>query len=176
MPGALNTTVNADEVISELDATVAQYEELRGLIQQKMDEAVEKTAKDFRDEVQTQLEKSDIDVDTGELLNSWVVRPKGLARYEVRSTADHAVYLELGTRPHEITGSPLIFEPEPGTLQNYPDEVITDDGWVEIRKVQHPGNEAYGYFQNAYDSKSWRTSLNNRLRKALDEAIEEAGL
>lgn len=176
MPQALSTGINLDKAVADIEGLESNFDALRGILQQEIDSAVEETAKEFRDEVKKQIIASEIDSDTGELLNSWVVRPKGLARYEVRSTADHAIYLELGTRPHTITGNPfLVFEPEPGTLDQYPDKFIRGDGLVQIHGVNHPGNEAYGYFQDAFDQRSWKTTLNNHIRRARDRAIEKAG-
>lgn len=203
---ALNTGVNIADAVGDIENLEQDIKlALRGLLQQKVDEAVRKTAEEFRDEVQNQLKLSEIEQDTGELMNSWVIRPKGFAQYEVRSTADHAVYLELGTRPHTISGKGggwLKFIPDNPSEYNTREFVGNADGSVSgdffedgivqspfdplfdgsspntyfAKSVQHPGNEAYGYFEDAVDSRSWRTSLNNRVLKAVDDALDEVGL
>lgn len=201
MPGAINAGINLSEVIGDIEELKGDLQILRGRIQQEVDEAVRLTAEDFRDEVQAQIKQSDIETRTGELMNSWKVRPKGLAQYEVRSTADHAVFLELGTRPHTISGKGggwLKFIPEdptPYPKRNFSEDAdgnvtgdFNEDGLVVseldpladaapgtyfAKSVQHPGNEAYGYFEAAYDKKSWKTSLNNRIRQRVTKVLEE---
>jgi len=204
MPGGIDLDMNLSEAMGEIEELESDIQILRGKVQQEVDEAVRITAKNFRDEVQTQIKKSDIETRTGELLNSWKVRPKGLAQYEVRSTADHAVFLELGTTPHTITGSDgwLKFIPEDPTP--YPERNFSEDNDGEVtgdfnedglvvshldplsdaeagtyfaQSVQHPGNEAYGYFQNAYDKKPWKIYLNNRIRDRIERVVQafEAG-
>jgi hypothetical protein len=176
MAGAIEAGIDLKKATKDLDRNQSKLESLKGILQQKVDTAVRETAEEFRDEVQNQIKASEIDSDTGELLNSWRVIPKGIARYQVRSTVDYAVFLELGTSEHEIRGHPsLVFQPEPGTYGEYPDDAKRGDGWVQMRTVNHPGNEAYQYFEAAENSRSWKTTLNNKLRKARDEAIEEAG-
>jgi len=197
MPG-MNAGVDLSQAIGDIEDFEADLDIFRGRLQQVVDEAVRETAEDFRDEVQNQLKQSDIDSDTGELMNSWRVRPKGLAQYEVRSTADHAVFLELGTQPHTITGNNwLKFIPDDPS--GYPERNFTEEGgevkgdFAEdglvvspldplsdadpetyfAKSVQHPGNEAYGYFQDAVDKKSWKSSLNGRIRQKVSKLIEE---
>lgn len=200
MAAGIDLGINLSEATGEIGDLESDIQILRGKIQQEVDEAVRITAENFRDEVQAQIKKSDIETRTGELLNSWKVRPKGLAQYEVRSTADHAVFLELGTRPHTITGDNrwLKFIPEDPTP--YPERNFSEDADGEVtgdfnedglvvshldplsdaesetyfaKSVQHPGNEAYGYFQNAYDKKSWKLYLDNRIRSKVEKSVQE---
>lgn len=174
---AIETGIDMPKAMGDLGEVEAKIDTFRGLLQQEVDEAVEETATEFRDAVKDNIRGSRIERDTGELLNSWKVRPKGLARYEVRSTADHAVFLELGTDAHDITGDPLlVFEPEPGTYGEYPPHAQREDGMIGIHEVSHPGNDAYRYFEAAFRSKQWKTTLNNRIRQATIRAKREAGL
>lgn len=177
MATAIESGVDLPKAIGDIERLEGQFDAFQKALQVELDRAVKETAEEFRDEVKQNIKGSRIEEDTGELLNSWVVRPKGIASYEVRSTADHAIFLEVGTEAHEITGDPsLIFKAEPGTYEAYPDEVKRGDGWVEMRKVEHPGNDAYRYFEAAIRSGSWPTKLNNRVRTAVDNALEEVGL
>lgn len=201
MPKALDAGIDLSQALGDIENLQGDLQILRGRIQQAVDEAVRETAEDFRDEVQTQIKESGIETRTGELMNSWVVRPKGLARYEVRSTADHAIFLELGTRPHTISargGGWLKFipdDPSPYPERNFlqdADGNVTGDfntdglvvssldpladaapGTYFAKSVEHPGNKAYGYFEAAYDKKSWKTSLNNRIRQKVSTALAE---
>lgn len=175
MPSAIEAGVDLDKAIGDIEdmETDLKVQFLQRVVH-AVDEATRETAEAFRDQVQEEIKKSEIDSDSGgELMNSWVVRPKGQYKYEVRSTADHAVYLEVGTSEHKIRGNPLVFEPRPGTEDEYPDAVIRDDGLVQITEVDHPGNEEYGYFQDAYNKKSWATTLNNKIRAKINPIIEE---
>lgn len=169
---AFDIGVNASEAVGHIEEFEGDLDGIQGRLQQEMDDAVRETADDFRNEVVDQIRKSEIDRDTGELLNSWKVRPKGTAHYQVRSTADHAIYLEMGTTPHTIEGNPLLyFEPEPGTLDEYPDRYVTEDGMILIDEVDHPGNDEYGYFRDAYRAKDWEDILRRRLEDAADRAL-----
>jgi hypothetical protein len=202
MADAISSGVNVAEVVAQTEGLEKDFRVFKGLLQQEIDEAVEDTAEQFRDEVQNNIKGSRIDSDTGELLNSWKVKPKGLAQYEVRSTADHAVFLELGTQEHTITGDGwLKFMPE--DTSGYPERNFNEDengnvagdfyedglvvsdndpladadaGTYFAKSVQHPGNDAYRYFEAAYRGTDWKTSLNNRVRQARDRALRESGL
>lgn len=166
--------INASMALEDIEDLRGDLEILRGRLQQEADEVVRKTADEFREELKNTIKKSEIDEETGELLNSWKVRPKGVAKYEVRSTAEHAVWLELGTESHPIVGDPLlIFEPEPGTRHKYPPHTVRDDGMIEIHEVDHPGNEPYGYFQETVDKKSWEEILSTRLEATAERVLEE---
>lgn len=177
MAPAFDVGVNISEAVSDIEEIEGDIAVARGRLQQEMDDAVRETADDFRDEVIRQIKASEIERDTGELLNSWRVRPRGTARYEVRSTADHAIFLELGTRGHPIEGNPfLYFEPEPGTIDEYPDRYVTDDGMILIDEVDHPGNDEYEYFRDAYRAKDWKDILRQRLEDAADDAFGDLGV
>lgn len=174
MPKGLNTDVNIGEFIGDLEKLEGDLKVFKTRLQKEMDDAVKEVAEEFRKEVKKHIRASGIESDTGELMNSWRVVPKDTAHYQVRSTADHAVYLELGTRPHPITGNPdLIFEPEPGTLDLYPDSAIMDDGWVRMNKVEHPGTDTYAYFKGAYERKDWQGKLDNKIEQRVNRLIAE---
>lgn len=175
MADAFEVGVNMRKAIGDIENMEADLKVLKGRIQHVVDEAVRMTADDFRDEVQDQIRASEIESDTGELMNSWKVRPKGVARYQVRSTADHAVFLELGTRnEYPIQGNPLLyFEPEPGTVNEYPDRVVTDDEMILIEEVTHPGVDEYGYFSDAYEAKNWHDVLQDRLEIGVGRLLRE---
>lgn len=173
---AIETSVNIAEVSSDLGENWSKIKAFRSLLRRKVDNAVEETAQEFKDVVIANIKGSRIDEDTGELLNSWKVTPKGIARYQVRSTADHAVYLEVGTSAHEITGNNLIFQPEEGTFDEYPESAQRDDGYVELESVDHPGNDAYRYFEAATKDRDWQEVMDSKIDQAVDEAFAESGL
>lgn len=174
MPKGLNTDVNISEFIGDLEKLENDLEVFKGRLREEMDDAVREIAEEFRDEVKAHIRASRIESDTGELMNSWKVVPKDPAHYQVRSTAGHAVYLELGTRPHEITGNPdLVFEPEPGTLDLYPDSAIMEDGWVRMNRVEHPGNDTYAYFKGAYERRNWQDKLDNKIKRRINRLVAE---
>lgn len=58
--------------------------------------------------------------------------------YDVVSTAPHTLYVIKGTRPHTITGRPLLafFWPKVGSF-------------VVLRSVQHPGTKANNFLSRA---------------------------
>lgn len=78
------------------------------------------------------------------------VRPEvqGL-RGEVIVDAEHGVYLEEGTDPHEITGNPLLAFEMDGEL-------------VIVHSVQHPGSRVHvGWFTNVAEEDGWQRALDD---------------
>ena len=73
-------------------------------------------------------------------------------------------YFEMGVSPHEITGSPLVFE--------------GDSGLVIIGGVSHPGLVARPWLRPAFDTKQADApaAVSDVFRKAIEErrAIEQA--
>lgn len=203
----IETGVDMKKAMGDLGEVEYKIRAFQRLLREKVDDAVKSTAEDFLDELKKQIKASGIKTRSGELLNSWKVVPKGLARYQVRSTADHAVFLELGTRPHTISGSGggwLKFRPSAEKLPNYPERNFSEDangnvtgdflesglivsrldpladggdlGSYVAKSVRHPGNKAYRFFDKTIASKSWKTSLNNKIQNAVKKAKAEAGL
>lgn len=126
------------KAMGDLGEVESKIKTFRRLLRQKVDDAVRKTAEDFIKELKKQIKASGINADSdGELLNSWKVVPKGLAQYQVRSTADHAVFLEVGTRPHTISGKGggwLKFRPSAENLPNYPERT----GFIDAPESEQP--------------------------------------
>lgn len=194
--------VDLSRAFSDIDRTKAKTRGFEEIVRDKVDDAVEETAEEFREEVKRQIKASDIDSDTGELLESWRVQRVGRSAYRVRSTADHAIFLEVGTSPHTITADEgwLKFEPEPGTASQYPERTFNEEDGFDFgepglivdprdplasgeamgdyvaKSVQHPGNEAYRYFLEAGKSRDWGQVLGNKVQRAVVEARSEVDL
>lgn len=87
-------------------------------------ELVERTAKEL------------VPVDTGALKRSINAQGSGMT-YDITASTDYAAYMEYGTKPHVITGSPLLWWE--GAARPY-------------EQVNHPGTRAYRYMGTAFDS------------------------
>jgi hypothetical protein len=104
-------------------------------------ELVERTAKEL------------VPVDTGALKRSINAQGSGMT-YDISATTDYAAYMEYGTRPHVITGSPLLW---------------WDGAGRPYEKVNHPGNRAYLYMSTAFDSHT--EGLDRRIADAIGDIL-----
>lgn len=100
-----------------------------------------------------------VPVDTGELRNSLAVVVMG-DRVRIGPTADHGVYVEFGTRPHEIRPRSA------GALR------FTINGRVVYAKVvHHPGTKAQPFVRPAFEA--WVDSLGGMVAEANVKVIKD---
>lgn len=101
-----------------------------------------------------------VPVDTGELRNSLSVQVMG-DRVRIGPTADHGVYVEFGTQPHEIRPKTA-----GGTLR------FTINGRVIYAKVvRHPGTKAQPFVRPAFEA--WVDSLGAMVEEANVKVIKD---
>ena len=92
-------------------------------------------------------------IDTGELRKSITTDGGGL-EYAVDSNLEYAPHVEFGTSPHVIEGN---------------DYLYWEGAEHPVRRVNHPGNEAYLYLKTAFDAQT--DGLENRILDAIDDIL-----
>ena len=120
-----------------------------GAIKQAISEELDNTAH----KVERQA-KELVPVDTGALRSSISTSGGGLD-YSITASTPYAKYIEDGTSPHIIKGNPYLIW----------------DGQINgpVKSVNHPGNRAYKYMENACDSQT--EGLENRVADAIERVL-----
>lgn len=154
------------------EKAIAQTEQLADNLEDNMADYVDDEVHKLRRKIVQNIHEDGL-IDTGELVNSFVVERKGNT-WEVYSTEDHAKYLEEGTPPHDIYPDDkemLAFVPEDPSKYggNYDEET----GYVFLEMVKHPGNQPYRFVENA--QWAWEAGLAIGLRQAVRKEILKAG-
>jgi hypothetical protein len=109
-------------------------------------------------------------------LRASIKKVEGGTEWVVGSIAPHASAIEHGSKDHIIrprNASILAFQPDnPAKYEGNP-AYDPDSGYVFTDFVDHPGNDAYNYMQNAQIS--WYFDLRVNLRNAVRQEIMRAG-
>lgn len=158
-------TSGFDEAIASVEALGADLEPIVG-------EQVADEADNLVEMIENKIKSKGL-VDSGELLASFHANQAGASTWVIWSSADHAMPIEEGASPHEITPDTapfLAFRPENPSEYS---EVINDDGWVTLDRVGHPGNKPYRYILEAQSQ--WKPVAMIQISKSVDRAIRAAG-
>lgn len=118
------------------------------------------------------------------LVASFQSSASGSSQWTIFSTAEHAMAIEEGAKPHRIEpkdAALLAWEPENPSAYPTKDEAEgrpttwydPDDGMVYSTGVSHPGNDAYHYVAEA--QAQWAPIAHIQIEQSVQAAIVEAG-
>lgn len=119
--------------------------------------------------IRKQIQRRDL-IDSGDLLASFVVKQPSDDSWTVFSTEEHADYLEHGTSEHTIRPDKapvLAWQTE--NPAKYGDNYDPETGYVYATVVDHPGNEAYEFVEDA--QRAWSAGLLVGLRSAVRKKL-----
>jgi len=183
------SSVNNQREIREAQAALLQLDQnIEFSVNSAVDESVDNLIGDIERVINEMGLVGDPSDKPGQppLVSSFKSQGSGSGEWLIYSTAEHAMAIEEGADPHPITpnasGTLLSWIPEnPGDYPSKkPDETVPGGTWYDPEKgvvfstgVQHPGNDGYGYIDQAQTQ--WWRFAQPKIGAAVDRAIITSG-